>query len=221
MLTELQDPRIRAVLSRTGDDRPWRGELERLARGDLTLTRRSVGEGAIRAVQRLLIFLGYSTSSTGAFTVDGDFGRGTNRGIAQFQFEYGLTRAVNRQILCYPCSFQTARKEITAIPDVKLDLPTARRMLERAVEAADGNRVTFGRFDDALFHLNCLEEGRFLGCREIAERYGAAADAACERVERETGVRVRREWILAIIRQETAGVCRPRFEQHKLSKLNA
>ena len=54
----------------------------------MTLTRQSAGESAIKAVQRLLIFLGYSTASSGAFLIDGDYGRGTNRGVAQFQFEY-------------------------------------------------------------------------------------------------------------------------------------
>jgi len=47
--------------------------LERLERGDTTLTRQSVGESAIKAVQRLLVFLGYSTASSGAFLIDGDF----------------------------------------------------------------------------------------------------------------------------------------------------
>jgi len=49
------------------------------------------GESAIKAVQRLLVFLGYSTASSGAFLIDGDFGHGTNRGVAQVQFEKALT----------------------------------------------------------------------------------------------------------------------------------
>ena len=84
---ELKDERIQKIISVSGDESDWRADLERLEHGDTTLTRQSAGESAIKAVQRLLVFLGYSTASSGAFLIDGDFGRGTNRGVAQFQFE--------------------------------------------------------------------------------------------------------------------------------------
>lgn len=41
----------------------------------------------LERIQRLLIFLGYPTSTSGVYTIDGDFGRSTNRGVARFQFE--------------------------------------------------------------------------------------------------------------------------------------
>jgi hypothetical protein len=215
------DARIMQVLSAGGKDDEWRGDFERFQRGDATLTRESAGEGGIRAVQRLMIFLGYSTSSTGAFIVDGDFGRGTNRGIAQYQFEQGLPTPVTRDQLCYPCTFGTAQKAIVAIPDVRLDPPTLDSMVRTAVSAIESHRVTCGRFEDALFHLNSLEQGRLLSCREILLRYGPAVDSAVSRVRDEKGVDIRREWVLSIIKQETGGVIRPRFEQHKLCSENA
>jgi len=220
MLTELSDQRIRKILSLRVNDDEWRGELDRLQRGDITLTRASAGEGAIKAVQRLLIFLGYSTSTSGAFLVDGDFGRGTNRGVAQFQLEHGLLPEKKRKALCYECSFQTARKKIMAIPDVRLDIPTLEMMVKAADKAIENKEVTFGRMKDALFHLNSLDQRRFLSCREIQERYGAAADKAVACMREDKGVNIQREWILAIIKQETSGVVRPRFEQHVLSRLN-
>ncbi len=87
---KIVDERIRRVLSASGNGSDWSEDLRRLERGDITLTRKSAGEAGIKAVQRMLVFLGYSTASSGAFLIDGDFGRGTNRGVAQFQFEYGL-----------------------------------------------------------------------------------------------------------------------------------
>ncbi len=39
-------------------------------------------------------------------------------------------------------------------------------------------------------------------------------------LQAEKGVDIKPVWILAIIKQETSGIARPRFEQHKLSKLN-
>lgn len=54
---ELPDESIRRVLSLHGDE-SWRDDLERLQRGDTTLTRQTAGEAAIKALQRLLIFLG-------------------------------------------------------------------------------------------------------------------------------------------------------------------
>lgn len=85
----IKDSRVKRIITHPEDDTEiWRSDLERFISGDATLTRKSVGESGIRAVQRLMIFLGYSTSSSGSFTIDGDFGRGTNRGVAQFQVEF-------------------------------------------------------------------------------------------------------------------------------------
>lgn len=216
---ELNNDRLRQILSYRGDDEDWQSDLARLERDDTTLTRQSAGEGAIKAVQRLLVFLGYSTASSGAFLIDGDFGRGTNRGVAQFQFENDLNPAVTRSALCYPCTFSSARSRITSVPDVKLDLPTLEKMIAVAQAGMAAGKIPLGRFEDALFHLNSLHRGQGLNCRQIMERYGAAAHQATEAVRSERGVVIRPTWILAIIRQETAGIARPRFEQHKLSKL--
>jgi hypothetical protein len=220
MLEALRDQKVRQVLSMDGDD-VWRRDLDKLRHGDPNLTRRNASDDAVEAIQRLLIFLGYSTTAGGGFSIDGDFGRGTNRGVAQFKFEHGLNSGIKRRYLCYPCTFNSARGNIVAIPEVRLDLATIDAMLRLAKERIRSGEVTLGRFDDALFQLNQLHRGRFLKSREIAERYGEAADRAVARIEQARGFSIAREWILAIIRQETAGVVRPRFEQHKLSAANA
>lgn len=209
---------VLSILSLDGDDQDWREDFDRLMQGDATLTRRSAREGAVRAIQRLVIFLGYSTSGGGSFSVDGDFGRGTNRGIAQFQFEHKLNPELTREQLAYKTTFMSAPKDIVAIPESRLTLPTIGAMLAEAARIIDAGKVTFGNFDDALFHLNALQRGRFLSCKEILERYGEAVEQAVAKVAEESGVQVQPEWVLAIVRQETAGVVRPRFEQHLLSK---
>jgi hypothetical protein len=168
-----------------------------------------------------MVFLGYSTSTSGAFSIDGDFGRGTNRGVAQFQFEHGLTNRVTRETLCYPCRFSNARKRIIEIPTVRLDMATLNKMLKTAQAAIDQNQVTFGSFRDALFHLNALHRRGFLSCLEIEERFGRLADEAALVVGEEKNIRIQPEWVLAIIKQETSGIVRPRFEQHKLSRFGA
>lgn len=121
---QLKDERIQQILSISGDEGEWRGELERLKCGDTTLTRQPAGVSAIKAIQWLLIFLGNLTTSSGAFLIDGDFGRGTYRGVALFQFENALTPEITRRSLYYPCMFQGARSKITLVPDVQLDLAT-------------------------------------------------------------------------------------------------
>jgi hypothetical protein len=221
-ITELvKDPRIQRIATHPDDgEAPWREDLDRLLAGDLKLDRTSASEAAVMAVQRLMIFLGYSTAGSGGFLVDGDFGRGTNRGIAQFQFEHGLNPRLHRNTLCYPCKWNTARKWITNIPDVRLDQRTLQAMLEVALERCESGQVMAGSVDEAIFHLNALHRRRFLVCSEIAQRYGAVARSVSERMADDEGVTVRPEWILAIVRQETAGVIRPRFEQHYLSRLN-
>lgn len=217
----ISDSRVKRIITHPEDDTAiWRADLERFLSGDTTLTRKSAGESGIKAIQRLLIFLGYSTSSNGAFAIDGDFGRGTNRGVAQFQMENGLTRSVTRATLCYPCRWNTARRLITAIPDTKLTPATLAKMVNVAVQRSEAGRVMTGRFDDAIFHLNALDKRQYLDCRKIMVRYGDMSQAASRKLQNETGKLVRPEWILAIIRQETAGIIRPRFEQHYLSRLN-
>lgn len=119
----LNDGWIRRVLFLDEDDNKVTADLERLQEGSFALTRASTGEMIIKAVQRLLIFLGYSTSTSGAYTIDGDFGRGTNRGVAQFQFEHDLPTPVTREQLCYVCTYRTAPKRIDAVHDVAIDSP--------------------------------------------------------------------------------------------------
>jgi len=216
------DPLLQRILTHPDDaNSVWQRDLERFLAGDTTLTRRSAGEAAIMAVQRMMIFLGYSTAASGGFLVDGDFGRGTNRGVAQFQFEHGLTRKIDRKTLCYPCQWNTAARLITAIPDTTLTVPTLERMATVALERIGTGRVMSGDIEHAIFHLNALHKRRFLNSRAILARYGAYVRAACDALEAGEGIRVQPEWVLAIIRQETAGVIRPRFEQHYLSRLNA
>ena len=215
------NPKIKRIITHPDDNTSiWKTDLERFIAGDVHLTRKSAGETAIMAVQRLMIFLGYSTSSTGAFSVDGDFGRGTNRGVAQFKVEHGQGGSVKRDTLCYPCTWNTAKSRITSIPETTLTKGALTLMAETALERIEQNQVMCGKFDDAIFHLNALHKRQFLNCRQILEHYGEHARNACAAMEQENGALIRPEWILAIIRQETAGVIRPRFEQHWLSKLN-
>ncbi|MCW8907663.1 MAG: N-acetylmuramidase domain-containing protein [Sedimenticola sp.] len=215
LATLSRDPRIRRILTHPEDDAAdWRSVLARFLSRDVQFTRHSAGEAAISALQRLMVFLGYSTASSGAFLIDGDFGRGTNRGLAQFIHDQQLAGAPSRDQLCYPCRWNSARRLIVSIPEVALDPPTLQAMLLAALVACEQGRVMSGDLQLALFHLDALHRGRFLTCREILERYGDSAIAAARR----NGA-IRPEWVLAIIRQESAGIIRPRFEQHYLSRL--
>ena len=214
----LSDPQILQILNPPNKDAHWQRDLEKLKDG--AVDRRTAEENSIRAFQRLMIFLGYSTSSSGAFSIDGDFGRGTNRGLAQFTFENGIAPGdVTRKILAYDCNWRSARKLIKIIPQVTLTMPRLNKMLEAAKTAIDNNEVNCGNFDEAIFQLNALYNNQLLTCRKINERYGTAAEKASEALKSARNMDIKPEWILSIIRQETAGVVRPRFEQHWLTKL--
>ncbi len=217
----IENSRIQQIIAHPEDRKAlWRTDLERFLSGDENLTRKSAGESGIKAIQRLLIFLGYSTSSNGAFAIDGDFGRGTNRAVAQFQVENRLTRSIKRNTLCYPCKWNSAKLLITCIPDARLTPATLEKMLNTAIARSQTGQVMTGKFDDAIFHLNALDRRQYLDCRKILARYGEMAESTSRQLLAQTGILVRSEWILAIIRQETAGIIRPRFEQHYLSRLN-
>ncbi len=221
MIPAINDERIQQILWIPEDrDETWKSDLQRFEQGDVTLTRRSAGESSIKAVQRLLIFLGYSTSASGAFAIDGDFGRGTNRAVAQFRFEHGLNGRISRDTLCYDCTWRNASRNITIIPDVRLTVKTLETMLESTIRAIETNDVMCGSFDEAVFHLNAVQRRSLLSCRQIYERYGERVDQAVARLGDEQGINIQPEWILAIIKQETGGVVRPRFEQHLLTRYN-
>jgi len=220
MLALIQDPQIQKILNPPLTPSHWESDLKRLEAGDVTMNRHSAGENSIKALQRLLIFLGYSTSSGGSFSIDGDFGRGTNRALAQFEFDQGITNAkVSRKTLTYDCNWRSARSLIKSIPDVLLNINTLKKMLEVAKESISTNNVNCGNFDEAIFQLNALYNRTHLNCREINNKYGALAEKAVVDLKNINGRVIHPVWILSIIRQETAGVVRPRFEQHWLSKL--
>lgn len=221
MIAGINDPKIQKILTLPGEsDTDWKKDLNRLLKGDVTLDRKTVGENSVMALQRLLIFLGYSTTGAGSFKIDGDFGRGTNRGLAHFTFEYGISKNLSRKILCYDCTWQTARKKIVAIPDVKLTVPALKKLMEITLQAIECNEIMCGDFDEAIFHLNSVQSNKFYRCKDILERYGAHVERAVKKIHEEKNAVIQPEWILSIIKQETAGVVRPRFEQHLLTRFN-
>jgi len=169
MLEALEDPRVRRVIALEGGDE-WRPDLDRLMAGDQSLTRASAGEAGLRGIQRLFIFLGYSTSAGGSFSIDGDFGRGTNRALAQFQFDQGLTDLVTREHLTYESQWNTSVKNIVAIPDVRLDTRSLDRMLTVALEAIEQGDVARGDFETALRLLDLIDAKKSFICAASLDR---------------------------------------------------
>ncbi len=221
MIEKFESPKIKKIITLPEDnDLSWKTDVQKLINGDITLDRKTVGENSIKALQRLLIFLGYSTSFRGAFSIDGDFGRGTNRGLAQFKYDHGLRINYDRSTLAYPCKASNAHRLITAIPDVKLTVPTLKKLIEVAELAINNGEVMCGSFKDAIFHLNNTHRRSLLTCRKILEAYGQLAQNAVNQIKAERGVDIPVEWLLSIVRQETGGVIRPRFEQHLMTSYN-
>ncbi|MCI4667241.1 MAG: N-acetylmuramidase domain-containing protein [Bacteroidia bacterium] len=219
MFSIFHDPQIEKILSPPDTPMDWERDLQKLINGDQSLNRHSAGENSIKALQRLMIFLGYSTSAKGSFSIDGGFGRGTNRGLAQFQFEHGLAAStISRKELTYPCQWNNSANLIKAIPDVSLNLQTLEKMAKVAKENIQQNKVNCGSFEEAIFQLNALQNRKMLNCKEINIKYGSLVENAVQEIKTNQGIIIQTEWILAIIRQETAGVIRPKFEQHIFSK---
>ncbi len=171
MINALSDKRIQHILSVSGEDE-WTQNIKRLEQGDITLTRQSAGEASIKAIQRLLFFLGYSTSSNGAFAIDGDFGRGTNRAVAQFQFDKQLSEKIMRDTLCYKCSWQNASSRITSIPDIKVTVKTLESMVDSALQMINSNQVMCGDFEVALGYLNSVDRRDYFSCKHLLKQYG-------------------------------------------------
>jgi peptidoglycan hydrolase-like protein with peptidoglycan-binding domain len=189
------------ILSMSGSE--YAEDFQRILAGRVT-DPSQLGQATVRAVQRLLIFLGYSTDSGGGYAIDGVFGPGVNRGLAQFRHEHALADLAAELT-------QTARKNLDSIPAQPLDSRTLKAMLSAAEAALAQEAVPYGGRRAALFLLNSLEQRKTLAAEELFDRYFEAAAKA----EAETGTRV--EWTLAFIKQETGGVPRPTFAQHLLS----
>jgi len=77
-----------------------RRRLARVRQGAALVPGDPAGD-AVKAVQRALIVLGFSTSTDGSALVDGDYGPGTERGVRQLQTELALapTGIVGRSTL--------------------------------------------------------------------------------------------------------------------------
>lgn len=184
MIKALSDKRIQHILSVSGEDE-WSQDIKRLEQGDISLTRQSAGEASIKAIQRLLFFLGYSTSSNGAFAIDGDFGRGTNRAVAQFQFDNNLSDKIKRDTLCYKCSWQNASARIIAIPDIKLTVKTLENMVDTAMQMINNNQVMCGDFEVALGYLNSVDKRDYFSCKHLLKQYGELVTRAVEQIKLE------------------------------------
>jgi hypothetical protein len=91
------------------------------------------------------------------------------------------------------------------------------KILEVCIQAIENNEVSCGNFEEAITQLNLLHRRKLMTCQQILKKYGALAQKASDRLKEERDVVIHPIWILSLIRQETAGVVRPRFEQHILS----
>jgi hypothetical protein len=94
-----------------------------------------------------------------------------------------------------------------------------RAMVAEALEAIASKRVMCGDFETALFYLNAVHSRMSMSARQILDRYGDVVRGAAKNVRDEHGIDIRPEWLFAIIKQETGGIVRPRFEQHLLSQM--
>ncbi len=222
MLTLVNDQKIQQILNfPQGTGSHWQEDLDRFTTGDVTLDRKTAGENAVKGLQRLLIFLGYSTSSDGSYLIDGDFGRGTNRGLAQFMLENGLEApGLTRDNLCYECRWDNASQRIINVGDVRLTVPVLEALLAKVAEITASGEVTCGSFEEAHFHLDRLHTRQYCDCKLILQKYGEHVKTAVARIAKERGIVIEPKWVLAVIRQESAGVVRPKFEQQWLSKLS-
>jgi hypothetical protein len=93
-------------------------------------------------------------------------------------------------------------------------------MVTTALESIRNGHVMCGDFATAISHIDAIHSGRLLSCREIFLRYSKHVEAAVSQMRADRNVDIGPEWLYAIIKLETGGIVRPRFEQHVLSRLH-
>jgi hypothetical protein len=95
---------------------------------------------------------------------------------------------------------------------------TLETMLDSATRAIETKEVMCGSFNEAIYHLNNVHQRAWFSCRQLLERYGAEVERAVTKLNNEKNITIRPEWVLSIMKQETGGAVRPRFEQHLLTR---
>ena len=175
-------------------------------------------ETLVTSLQRTMIALGYSTTTSGACVIDGDFGNGTNRGMAQAI--YDLTsdgRLVNHQTvptrkeLTPKCTWQNSAVVARDLCGVAVTARVVEAMFkyvkEKPSKLLGGDPVTARR------QLDAIERGR------LDDKGAAMAGYRMESAWVSKWNDIRPAWLMAVVLTETGGINRPRFEQHYFSRL--
>lgn len=168
----------------------------------------------VAALQLGLISLGYVTTMGGGALIDGDFGPGTNRGLAMFKIDYmdRMHRNNSPRDLASSSLLEVRRK----MNPEEVDAETALAFFS-ALEAQLTHDPIFGEDYEHVRVMAELLERREIPCDGVPMyRLLSAARVASETLLEDTGGKAKFDpaFLLALVYQETKGVPRPRLEHH-------
>lgn len=192
-------------------------EFSLILRESSSVSLKKLSKSSIQAIQRMLVFLGYPTSEKGGILIDGDYGSGLNFGFSLFLFENGLIK--DNSLNGIDFTRATWQSEQTPLPELKLMPNQFLALLDSTKNAIETNNLIFRDKKMAINNLNHLHNRSAPDDLFVYNNFGDFARLASDSLSRELGISIYPPWLLAVIRQETGGVVRPRFESHLLSKL--
>lgn len=115
----------------------------------------------VRAIQRILIFLKYSTTSSGAKKIDGDFGFGTNKGLGSFLIKKDRNLLVDIQGKSLEekekNKFSIINYQANKLKLIKLNGPVLHALIEE-ISGAENNDVITGDINKAIEYIDQLDK---------------------------------------------------------------
>lgn len=182
--------------------------------GEKKITRDTNDQDVVAVIQLGLISLGYVTTMGGGALVDGDFGPGTNRGLAMFKIDWMNKEFWNNDpVDLASSSLLEVRRKMN--PE-ELDAAAAEALFT-ALEWQIDYEPILGAPHEHIRVMDEIAEGRAIPCDGSSmQRLVSAAKMVSESILEDTGGKAKFDpaFLLALVYKETHGIPRPRFEHH-------
>lgn len=172
-----------------------------------------------QALQRALVFLGYPTSSSGTYNIDGDFGNGTNKAFAYFIREHATELLRDDKGNYLTDDNLLSKKGLSGnISTVPVDKEVFEVLILSLNLLIKGKYVWFQDVGAAIENLEALASGaKNMSTKQIIQRYRGAINNAVE-YSTAKGLRITPPWLVALIETQSGGRFRLHLDNSALEK---
>ncbi|MFW5758218.1 MAG: N-acetylmuramidase domain-containing protein, partial [Bacteroidota bacterium] len=173
-------------------------------------------------IQRALIYLSYPTGIQGNYSIDGDFGAGTNKGLAHFLREWDMNELrdengnmVGDDKLILPATYKTVKTVIPTFNTIPVKQKTIEILFRAVIKASEKKEIYLRDVEKAANNLDSIQNRSILSVNEIIDELRNEIKIAAN-YGKTKGFDIKPWWIAAFVKTETGGLPRPKFEHHWL-----